>query len=116
VSGFLAHSSKEHDADTAAWYQALLVPFRARLGKLPATRLRKKHVHGYAKKRYENPTSQNKVVGAIKRAFAWATEEDHIRKNPIAHVRKPHKCRPRDRVLEPAERKPVVTIMLQHED
>jgi integrase len=104
VTGFLAHSAKEHDSDTARWYSDLLVPFRARLGKLAVTALRKKHVLGFAKTRYENPTSQNKVVGAIKRAFAWAAEEEHIRKNPIAHVKNPNRLRPRDRVLEPVER------------
>jgi integrase len=102
VLGFLAHSKREHDADTAKWYAALLTGFAQRCGKLRVTQLRKKHVVAYVKARYANPTSQNKLVGAIKRVFAWAVEEEHIPRSPIAHLRKPA-ARTRKRVLEPAE-------------
>jgi hypothetical protein len=103
VTGFLAHSAKAHDPDTAKWYAALLADFAKKCGKLRVTQLRKKHVVAYVKSRYSNPTSQNKLVGAIKRAFAWAVEEEHIPKSPVAHVRKPS-ARTRKRVLEAAER------------
>jgi integrase len=49
-------------------------------------------------------------VGAVKRAFNWAVEEEHIPKNPIAHVRKP-RALTRDRVLEPAERELILSAI-----
>jgi hypothetical protein len=45
-----------------------------------------------------NPTSASKAIGALKRAFNWAVEEEHLPRNLIAHVRKP-KSLVRDRTL-----------------
>jgi integrase len=103
VTGFLAHSARDHDTTTYEWYRRLIQGFGERYTGLKVNLLRKKHVVAYVKAKYTNPTSQNKCVGAIKRAFNWAVEEEHIPRNPVAHVRKP-RCQARDRVLEPGER------------
>jgi integrase len=103
LTGFLAHSKQEHEPATHRWYKDLLTSFSDRFGKLRVLQLRKRHVIGYVKKRGYNPTSQNKAIGAIKRAFNWAVEEEHIPKSPVAHVRKPRPLT-RDRILEPGER------------
>lgn len=103
VAAFLKHSSAEHEPPTARWYRDLLLPFRDRFGKLRVTRLRKKHVRAWVEAKGYNPTSANKAIGALKRAFNWAVEEEHIPKNPVAHVRKP-KVLTRDRTLTPEER------------
>src|SRR5258706_298398 len=63
----------------------------------------RKHVKYWVKKKGYNSTSANKFIGAIKRVFNWAVEEEHIAKSPIAHVRKP-KSLSRDRILDPGER------------
>lgn len=101
--GFLKHSREEHSPETAAWYEDLLRNFEKLCGKLRYTRLRKRHVRAWLKKSGYNPTSQNKALGAAKRAFNWAVEEELILKNPIAHVRKPRPLT-RDRILTPEER------------
>lgn len=67
------------------------------------SQLRKKHVKRWLHARGYNPTTANKALGAVKRAFNWAVEEEHIPKNPIAHVRKP-KALTRDRTLTSEER------------
>jgi integrase len=103
LQGFFKHSRQEHTPETAAWYKTVLTPFETMWGELPYRRLRRKHVKTWLGKTGYNPTSQNKALGGLKRAFNWAVEEELIPKNPIAHVRKP-KALTRDRTLEPAER------------
>jgi integrase len=103
VNAFLAYSRGEHSADTAAWHKSLLAPFVERFGKLRVTRLRKKHVRAWVRDKGYNPTSANKAIGVLKRAFNWAVEEEHLPRNPIAHVKKP-KPLSRNRVVTPEER------------
>lgn len=103
LTGFLKHSREEHEEPTARWYTDLLTPFSELWGKLRVTQLRKKHVKRWLTEKGYNPTSANKALGAVKRAFNWAVEEEHIPKNPIAHVRKP-KALVRDRTLTSEER------------
>jgi integrase len=103
LQAFLKHSQKEHDPETAAWHRHLLSRFEEMYGKLRYARLRKKHVRAWLQQTGYNPTSQNKALGALKRAFNWAVEEELITKNPIAHVRKP-KIVTRDRTLTITER------------
>lgn len=107
IAGFLAHSAREHHKDSVAWYRIILNAFSAKHGMLRLNALGKQQVMAFVRGRYTNPTSQNRAIGAIKRAFNWAVEEEHISRNPIAHVRKPT-SRVRNRVLSPAER----TLML----
>ncbi len=108
LNGFLTHSREEHDAATATWYAHLVASFLAKWGKLRITQLRKRHVRAWLKESGYNSTSQNGALGAVKRAFNWAVEEEHISRNPIAHVRKPRRAT-RDRILEPAERELILS-------
>ena len=103
LNAFLKHSQGEHEPATARWYADLITPFRDLWGKLRVTQLRKKHVKRWLEAKGYNPTSANRALGAVKRAFNWAVEEEHISKNPIAHVRKP-KALTRDRTLTREER------------
>lgn len=100
IRAFLKHSLEAHAPDTAVWHRNLLTPFAAMHGKVRIARLRKKHVRSWLAAKGYNPTSANRAVGALKRAFNWAVEEEHIQKNPLAHVRKP-KSLVRDRTLTP---------------
>ena len=72
VTGFLVHSRKEHGEDTYKWYKSMIEGFSERFGHLRIRQLRKKHVKSWAKRKGYNSTSQNKFIGAIKRAFNWA--------------------------------------------
>lgn len=103
IRAFLNHSAEEHTEETATWHRNLLTPFMEKFGKLRLSRLRKRHVKEWLKDKGYNPTSSNRAVGALKRAFNWAVEEEHIARNPIAHVRKP-KSLVRDRTLSADER------------
>lgn len=103
ICAFLKHCRVDHEVSTARWYSDLLLPFVAMFGKIRITRLKKKHVKAWITAKGFNPTSANKAVGALKRAFNWAVEEEHIPRNPIAHVRKP-KALVRDRTLTAEER------------
>jgi integrase len=77
-------------------------------GKLRIARLRKKHVRAWVKAKGYNPTSASKAIGALMRAFNWAVEEEHIPRNPIAHV-KTRKALTRDRTLTPDERQLILS-------
>jgi len=103
VNAFLKHSVEEHAPETAAWHRNLLSPFVERFGKVRVSKLKKAHVKAWITAKGYNPTSANKAIGALKRAFNWAVEEEHIPRNPIAHVRKP-KALVRDRTLTRDER------------
>ena len=94
VDAFLAHSRGGHAPETADWYRNLLTPFVGLPGRVRVARLRKKHVRAWVRHKGYNPTSANKAIGALKRAFNWAVEEEHIPRNPIAHVRKPRALGP----------------------
>jgi integrase len=104
LRGFLRHSRAEHSPETADWHQRLLEPFVRTWGNARVGRLRKQHVLTWVKAKKYNPTSAAKAIGVLKRAFNWAVEEEHIPRNPVAHVRKP-RPQTRDRTLTPDERK-----------
>jgi integrase len=108
IDGFLKHSQEEHDPGTYAWYKNFLDSFKAKWGTLRITLLKKNHVQVWLKDKRYNPTSQNRAISAIKRAFNWAVEEEHIAKSPVAHLRKP-KALVRDRILTPDERHLILT-------
>jgi integrase len=101
--GFLKHSRKTHEPATTSWYKTLLSSFCKRYGSLRVNQLGNKHVKRWIEKSRYNATSANRAIGAVKAAFNWAVEEEHIPANPIAHVRKP-KSLVRDRVLLLEER------------
>ena len=103
LKGFLQHSRKSHERSTFEWYRDILRGFNRVCGRLRVNQLRKKHVQRWFDKSNYNPTSQNRALGAVKRAFNWAVEEEYIPENPIGHVRKP-KGLVRDRILTSAER------------
>jgi integrase len=108
LTAFLKHSREEHEPETAEWHERLLRLFQTLYGKVRYARIRKKHVKAWLKKSGYNPTSQNKALGVLKRAFNWAVEEELIPRNPIAHVKKP---RPlvRDRILTAEERRLILS-------
>lgn len=110
IKGFLKHSVEEHDAATAKWYGHMVASFLAKWGKLRITQLRRRHVRKWLKESRYNPTSQNKALGCVKRAFNWAVEEEYIFRNPIAHVRKPRGVT-RDRILEAGERELILSAI-----
>jgi integrase/recombinase XerC len=110
LRGFLRHSKQEHAKETADWHGYLLEPFLKTWGRLRVSGLRKKHVQAWVKAKGYNPTSAAKAIGVLKRAFNWAVEEEHIPRNPIAHVRKP-KPLSRDRTLTPAERQLILAAI-----
>jgi integrase len=108
IDGFLKHSQEAHEPKSYRWYTCLLGTFTPTYGKLRVTQLAKKHVLAWIKARGYNPTSQNRAIGALKRAFQWAVEEEHIPRNPIGHMRKP-KSLMRERILTLEERQLILT-------
>ncbi|MBI2804476.1 MAG: site-specific integrase [Planctomycetes bacterium] len=108
LRGFLRHSRKNHEPSTYRWYKDILKGFNRLYGRLRVTQLRRKHVTRWFEKSGYNPTSQNRALGALKRAFNWAVEEEYLVENPIAHVRKP-KGLIRDRILTADERTLILT-------
>jgi integrase len=108
LKGFLRHSRKNHEPTTYDWYKNFFKSFARVCGKVRVSQLAKKHVKRWLEKSGYNPTSQNRGVGAIQRAFNWAVEEEHISANPIAHVRKP-KGLVRDRILTQVERELILS-------
>jgi site-specific recombinase XerD len=108
MRGFLAHSRSKHLPETAETYRYLIMPFLKAFADLRIHRLRKKHITMYLNTKNYNSTSENRFIGAIKRAFNWAVEEEYISRNPIAHVRKP-KALTRDRTLTQEERQLILS-------
>lgn len=108
LDGFLQHSREQHDQLTYDWYKNFLDSFKAKWGKLRISLLKKSHIAEWLNAKGYNPTSQNRAISAIKRAFNWAVEEEHISKSPVAHIRKP-KALVRDRVLTLEERRLVIS-------
>jgi len=103
LDGFLRHSHENHEPATHEWYEWFFSTFKPRFGDLRITQLKKHHIDAWVKSRSFGATTANRGIGAIKRAFAWAVEEEHIPRSPIEHVRKPH-GKVRDRILTPEER------------
>lgn len=83
LKGFLRFSRKTHERPTYEWYRYLYRSFNRVCGRFRVNELRKKHVHRWLDKSGYNPTSQNRALGAVKRAFNWAVEQEHIPENPI---------------------------------
>jgi hypothetical protein len=69
LNAFLKHPKEDHDPDTYGWYKGFSDTFKPKYGKLRVTQLKKQHVVAWLKDRNFNPTSQNRAIGALKRAF-----------------------------------------------
>ncbi len=108
LDAFLRHSKENHEPATYEWYEWFFSTFQPKFGKIRITQLRKHHIDAWVKSRKFGPTTVNRGIGAIKRAFAWAVEEEHIPRSPIAHIRKPQGL-VRDRVLSPEERQLILS-------
>jgi integrase len=103
LDGFLKHSQEDHEPKTYEWYKGFFDTFKPKYGSLRITQLKKQHIWAWMKARGFNATSQNRAIGALKRAFQWAVEEEYIPRNPIGHLRKPQSIL-RDRILTQDER------------
>jgi integrase len=108
LDGFLDHSKEEHDSSTYEWYKYFFDSFRKKTENLRITLLKKHHIQAWVKEHGFSDTSANRVIGAIKRAFAWAVEEEYISRSPIEHVRKPT-GKTRDRILTTDERELIMS-------
>ena len=102
LDGVLRHSKENHEPSTYEWYDYFFSTF-TRHRDLRIGLLKKQHIHEWLGSRKLSDTTANRGIGAIKRAFAWAVEEEHIPRSPIEHLRKPQGA-VRDRTVSPEER------------
>jgi integrase/recombinase XerC len=109
LDGFLRFSKEEHEPPTYDQYERFFKLFRKKnRGDLRISQLKKHHVTEWLKERKYNATSQNRAISALKRAFSWAVQEEHIPRSPIEHMTKPQSVA-RDRILTPDERTLILT-------
>ncbi|MBI1902910.1 MAG: site-specific integrase [Planctomycetes bacterium] len=99
---FLDWSCRNNDPTTYKWYLYFLDRFCLEFGHIRVSALKPFHITCWTRDKSWNSTTQNKVIGCVKRALNWAASEGLIRDNPIRAVRKPPPNR-RERILTPDE-------------
>jgi integrase len=89
--------------ESYAWYRHFLQKFADAYGSLRVEELKPFHVTRWLTKKTWGPTTQNKVIGILKRALSWSEKQGLLDSNPLKHLTKPASKR-RERVLTDAER------------
>ena len=85
-------------------YQQVLQKFALGCGQLTIAELKPIHVSNWlSKKTTWGPTTRNRIIGIIKRAFNWAVDQGLLDQNPLRRLKKPPSLR-RERILSPEER------------
>ena len=93
---FLAHSQRDNEPGTYAWYRAYLDDLcnhrdddAGVLGLLPAADLRPFHVTAWLDAHAGWKTGRGCAIRAAKRAFSWAEQEGVLLPNPVKSVKRP---------------------------
>jgi integrase len=112
----------EANTESYVWYKSLLQSATRSFGKLRLTQLKVHHVQswvdeprsrvfknkkGEVTKRQTytlSDTAKNKCIGAVKAALNWCVQQQYVKANPIAAMRKPVAAT-RDRIISEDERK-----------
>ncbi len=97
--------AKQH-LQSYEWYRSFLEDFAHSYGNLAAQDLKPIHVTQWLSKKTWGPTTQNKVIGIIKRVLNWGVEQGLIHDNPIRQLRKPTPRR-RERLITAEERQEI---------
>lgn len=63
-----------------------------------------------------SPSSQNYAFTTFKVFFNWAMRRQYINQNPLAALNRPHKSKPRERVLSDEELKTLLTYTRENRD
>lgn len=92
------------------WHRRFLELFAFEYGNLDVTQLKPLHVTNWLAGRKWGPTTRNKVIGTLNRAFNWAVDQGLIEDNPILRLKKPRAKR-RDRILSGAEREEILAAI-----
>ena len=94
----------KQNLDCYDWHRHFLQKFAEGCGRLTIAELKPIHVTNWlAKKPTWGPTTRNRVIGSIKRAFNWAIEQGLLEHSPLRALKKPTSKR-RERLLTVAER------------
>ncbi len=94
----------QQNLDCYEWHRRFIQEFASACGGLTVGDLKPIHVTNWlAKKKTWGPTTRNRVIGEVKRAFNWAIEQGLIESSPIKSLRKPRAKR-RERILLRDER------------
>jgi integrase len=104
---FLEHSEHNHAVETYRWYLHFLSDFCGYVKKLKVVDLKPFNVTKWMQTKSWGPTSQNRVIGGIKRVLNWALGEGLVGDNPLKLMKKPTSKR-RERYLTAAERRQIL--------
>lgn len=76
---------------TRAWYHGHLQSWIDFCGASLAASVEPKHVTAWLKGRGAawSPSTQRGAITAVKRAWAWALDEGHLERNPLARIKRP---------------------------
>ncbi len=109
LDAFLDWASRNKAARTYAWYRENIQPF---VDRIPATlavaELKPYHVtRAMADFPHWSNNTKGDFIGAIKRAFNWAADEELIERSPLARMKK-HAREAREMAVSPSEYAQVV--------
>lgn len=107
---FLESCQATCDPSTYDWYRRFLSDFCRYVKLLGVAELKPFHVTRWIQTKTWGPTSQGRVLGALKRAFNWAVGEGLLADNPIRHMKKPPSKR-RERYLTAEERRQILAAV-----
>ena len=104
---FLDHSQQHHDPETYKLYKHFLQDFCDLHGRRMPHELKPFHVSRWLDGHVTWKGCRANAVAAVKRAFAWATTEGLLDKNPVQGVKKPPTGR-RERIVSKEEREQIL--------
>ena len=91
---FLDHVQRHKAAATYEWYKNFLQSFSDHQGRVEAKKVLPLHVSAWldAHESWGQSTRRGAIT-AVKRCWAWATEEGRLAANPLAKIRRPKQTR-----------------------
>jgi integrase len=87
---FLDHVQRHKKPSTYEWYRIHLQSFVDHSGGVQVGAVKPLHVSGWLDSHANwGPSTRRGAITAVKRCWAWATEEGRIKANPLAQVKRP---------------------------
>jgi hypothetical protein len=107
---FLDHVQRHNHPDTFTQYKYYLQDFCATYGRKMVMELKPIHLSQWLDAHPGWKASRFHAIQVTKRAFAWATSEGVLSKNPFQFVKKPPRQK-RERIITPAERTEILSAI-----
>jgi integrase len=102
------HLKAKNRANTAAETERLLRKLLSRFGKRALSEITTAEIAAFLDSMARTPSEATHTFTALKTLYNFSFRRGYVEVNPLVRLQKPHKAKPRSRVLSPAELRSVL--------